>query len=99
MDFRQVTLRRTVTAWQDPARLDRQNGMPMDLNPGALPQALEELITDLIRRLEFEKELESGVVPSWTAPARPRRRRKPPSRLLHCFDGTAWRPLAVLGDP
>ena len=47
------------------ARLDRQNGLSMDLSPDGVRQRLEQWIAADIEQLEFEREVEEGVIPRW----------------------------------
>jgi hypothetical protein len=47
------------------ARMDRQNGLSMDLSPDGIRLFLEQVIMFSIQQLELDKELEEGVIPPW----------------------------------
>jgi hypothetical protein len=50
---------------QKMAELDRQAGLRMDLSPEGIRAGLEGVVADTIEKLELERDLKSGVIPSW----------------------------------
>ncbi len=47
------------------ATLDRKSGSAMDLSPEGLTRGIRQALSAAIDRLQLERDLKSGVIPSW----------------------------------